>query len=69
MQAAITSRTISSFPSWGAALAWFDAARESASSHQRGSQREFDLPVQAAELRRGPPLKGIVQRWVDPDQD
>src|SRR6185295_12234370 len=32
---------------------------------QRAAQQELDLRVQTAQVRVGPPLQRLVQRWVD----
>jgi hypothetical protein len=36
---------------------------------QRSAEQEFDLGVGAAQLVGGPPGEGVVNRWIEPQQD
>jgi hypothetical protein len=36
---------------------------------ESASQQHLDLGVEAAEVGSGPPRQGVVDRWVDTQQD
>jgi hypothetical protein len=46
-----------------------DLAGQPACVGQRSAEQEFDLGVGAAQLVGGPPGKGVMNGWVEPQQD